>query len=64
VPLLDVARADLLVRQPVIVRQSNGWLKPELGLAVGTLHMNVHPGLFAREKVKSEAAIAEYRGGS
>jgi hypothetical protein len=42
-------RADLLVRQSVIVRQRNGWLKPELSFAVRTLHMNVHPGL-SREK--------------
>jgi hypothetical protein len=53
---------DLLIRQTVIVRQRNGWLKPELSLAVWTLHVNVHSGLFAREKVKSEATIAEYCG--
>jgi hypothetical protein len=35
-------RADLLIRQAVIVRQRNDWLKPELSLAVRTLHMNVH----------------------
>ena len=52
-------RADLLVRQAVIVRQRNGWLKPELSLTVRTLHMDVHPGLFSREKVKSKATIAE-----
>src|SRR5258708_2066936 len=55
-------RADLLVRQAVIVRQRNRWLKPELSLAVRTLHMNVHPGLFSREKVKSKAPIAENCG--
>src|SRR5258708_9490291 len=55
-------RADLLVRQAVIVRQRNRWLKPELSLAVRTLHVNVHPGLFSREKVKSKAPIAENCG--
>jgi hypothetical protein len=55
-------RTDLLVRQTIIVRQGNRWLKPKLGLAVGTLHVNVYPGLFAREKVKPKAAIAEYCG--
>jgi hypothetical protein len=35
-------RADLLIRQTVIVRQRNGGLKPKLSLAVRTLHMNVH----------------------
>jgi len=34
----------------------------QLGLAIGTLHVNVYPGLFAREKVKPKAAIAEYCG--
>jgi uncharacterized DUF497 family protein len=55
-------RTDLLVRQTIIVRQGNRWLKPKFGLAVGTLHVNVYPGLFAREKVKPKAAIAEYCG--
>ena len=55
-------RADLLVRQTVIVRQRNGWLKPELSLAVWAMHMNVHSGLFSREKVKSKATIAENCG--
>ena len=49
-------------RQAVIVRQRNGWLKPELSLTVRTLHMDVHPGLFSREKVKSKASIAENCG--
>src|SRR5258708_33516102 len=47
--------ADLLVHQTVIVRQRNGWLKPQLSLAVWTLHMNVHSGLFSREKSKIES---------
>src|SRR6266403_3823858 len=55
-------RTDLLVRQTIIVRQGNRRLKPKLGLPVGTLHVNVYPGLFAREKVKPKAAIAEYCG--
>jgi hypothetical protein len=55
-------RTDLLVRETMIVRQGNRWLKPKLGLAVGTLHVNVYPGLFAREKVKAKAAIAENCG--
>jgi hypothetical protein len=31
-----LSHSDLLVRQAIIVRQSDGGLKPELSLAVGT----------------------------
>jgi hypothetical protein len=32
--------------QPVVLRKLNRWIQPELGLAGGVLHMNVHPDFF------------------
>jgi len=50
----------LLLTQTVILRLSDHRLKPELGFAVWTLHVNVHAGLFPREKAKSKAPVAKY----
>lgn len=45
--------------QPLILRQVQDWLKPELGFAARTLHMDVQTGFFPGEKVKPEPPLAE-----
>jgi hypothetical protein len=57
-----LGRNYLLLCQAVILRQRNGWLKPELCLSIWAGHMDVHRGLFAGEEVKSETAVAKYGG--
>ena len=52
--------SDLLLRKPLILRQRDYWLKPELCFSVRALNMNVHSDLFAGEKVKPIRPVAEY----
>jgi hypothetical protein len=51
---------NLLLRKALILRQRDGWLKPEFRFPVGTLHVNVHSEFLAREKVKPIGTVAEY----
>lgn len=55
----SLGHVDLLFGQTLILRQGHGWLKPELGLAVGTLNMYMTSRLFTGEKVKPEATVAK-----
>jgi len=41
------------------LRHFNLRLKPELGLAVSTVHMDVHPRLLAGEEVEAETTFSE-----
>src|SRR6266481_9355199 len=52
-------RTDLLVRHTIIVRQGNRWLKPKLGLAVGTLHVNVYPGIWVSGALRARKSKTE-----
>ena len=54
-PKLSLVHADIL-------RHFDEWLKPELGFAIGAMHMNVHARLLAREKVEAITGLSEYRG--
>ncbi len=45
--------------EPVVRRQFDLWLEPELRLAAGVLHMYVRPELLAREEVEPVATYAE-----
>ena len=42
-----------------ILRQFDGGLNPELGFAIGTVHMYMHPRFFTREEVEAETIFAE-----
>jgi hypothetical protein len=61
---LDVALGNpkLLFSKTIILRQRNRWLKPKLGFPVGALHVDVHSGLFAGEKVKPKWPDAKNSG--
>jgi hypothetical protein len=54
--------AKLACVKAMILRQVHHRLKPELGLAVRALHVNVKARFFAGEKVKPESAVAEDGG--
>jgi hypothetical protein len=56
-----LSRPELALVQTYIVRHLDPRLKPELRLPVGTMHMHVHPRLFAREKVEAKSTFAEDR---
>jgi hypothetical protein len=55
-------RPNLPLCKTVVICQRYRRLQPEFGLAIRTLHMNMHTGFFTREKVKPIAAVTEYRG--
>jgi hypothetical protein len=42
-----------------ILRHFDARLKPELRLAIGAMHVNVHSRFLAREKVEAESAFAK-----
>ena len=44
--------------QPIVLRDANFWIEPELGLARLVMNVNVHPRLFPREEVE---AVPRYR---
>jgi hypothetical protein len=52
--------SNLLLREALILRQRNDWLKPELCFSVRTLNMDVHSDFFAGEKAKPIRSVAEY----
>ncbi len=52
-------RANLAVVQSVILRQFNRRLKPELRLPICMMHVNVKPGLLAREEKETESILAK-----
>jgi hypothetical protein len=50
-------KIQLPVRQPVILRQLNLRVDPELRLTRLAMDMNMHPGLLSGEKVESKPAL-------
>jgi hypothetical protein len=52
----------LLLAEAIILRQCHRRLKPKLGFAVRTFHMDVNPGLFAGEEVKPIRANSQDGG--
>jgi hypothetical protein len=52
-------RPELPVVQAVILRQFDARLKPELGLAVCAMDVDVKPGLLSREEKESEAGFTK-----
>lgn len=53
--------ANLRFSQAMILRQHDLRLKPELCLTIWALNMHMNSRLFAGEKVKPKAAVAENR---
>ena len=47
--------------QPIVLREFDFGLRPELCFACSVMHVDVHSGFFAREEVKAEPASAENR---
>ena len=54
-------RPNLAVVQAVILRQFNLRLKPELRFPARVVHMDVEPGLLAREEKEPESVLAKER---
>ena len=52
-------RPKLAVVQPIILRQFDSRLKPELRFAVRAVHVDVHARLLAGKEEKPEAVFAE-----
>ena len=43
----------------LILRQFNGWLKPELRFPIGVMHVHMEPGFLAREEKETETVFAK-----
>ena len=54
-------RPNLAVAQPVILRQFDLRLKPELRFAVCVMYVHVEPGFLARKEEESEPILAKDR---
>ena len=52
-------RPNLAVVQAIILRQFDLRLKPEFRFPAGVVHMDVEPGLFAREEKEPESVLAK-----
>jgi hypothetical protein len=55
----DLSSPKLALFHTHILRHFDARLKPELRLAIGAMHVDVHSRLLARKKVEAESAFAK-----